>query len=99
MTFVPYSTQLPLPPGGYPLSFCAIARYLVYVFLVVAKNLLSLITPGDGQGQTLCYSLSIEHKFFVPLLIDRKYPSSLLLIGSTCQAWDLAMAIVFQLFK
>lgn len=76
-----------------------IARFLVHVCLFVAKNSLSLINPGDGWGQAPCCLLSVRHEFFVPLLIERKYSSSLLLIGSTCQAWESAAAVVFHPFR
>lgn len=82
-----------------PIILCQCQISYPCLFLFVAKNSVSLVTPGDGQGQAPCCLLSVGHVFFVPLLIDRKYPSSLLLIGSMCQAWELATAIAFHLIR
>lgn len=69
----PFHTT-PTAPRNYLLSFRVIARFLVRVFLCVAKNLLTLVTPGDGQGQApcaVCYLL--EQVFHFPS--DRQKPS------------------------
>lgn len=44
----------PTAPRNYLLSFRVIARFLVRVFLCVAKNLLTLVTPGDGCAGPMC---------------------------------------------
>lgn len=92
----PFHTT-PTGPRNYLLSFRVIARFLIHVFLCVAKNSLTLVTPGEGRGQAPCHLL--HFRFFVSFLIGRNHPSSLLLIGSTCQAWELAIAVVFHPFR
>lgn len=87
VSFAAYCTQLSQHPGDCLYSFWFIARF--FPMSSYCRQEFSIIDkPGDGWGEggtdTVCYLLGM-HFFFGPLLVDRKYPSCLLLLNSACQ--------------